>query len=196
MSGKSGLLSPFKHAALFAGLLILAGSVFGQGPALPPAADFSPGWRPGEKLVFEKGGLYDYIDGGADLYLEFGFKGLLIQRYAKGGDELTLEAYELADADAALGIYLMKCGLETPIAGVPARNTGEPAQLTILKGRFFLHVNSFGAGAELLPEMVRLARRALDAVPDERPGRSLDRLPVEGLIAGSERLIRGRWAGG
>jgi len=100
----------------------------------------------------------------------------------------------MADPDAALGIYLMKCGVEAPVAGIPARNTGDPAQLTILKGRYFLHVNSFGPGANLLPEMVRLAGRALDAIPDERPGRHLDRLPAEGQVPGSARLIRGPYA--
>jgi len=185
---------PRRFASLAAGIVLLAAAAIGQGRDLPPASDFAPGWSFGERLVFEGGALYDFIDGGADLYLEFGFKRVLVQRYVKGDSELTLEAYEMADADAALGIYLMKCGIETPVADVPARNTGEPAQLTILKGRYFLHINSFGPGANLLPEMVRLAGRALDAVPDERPGRHLDRLPVEGLIPGSARLIRGPYA--
>ena len=135
--------------------------------------------------------LFDFIDGGAEIFIEFGFERVLVQRYAKGEAELTLEAYEMTDADAALGIYLMKCGVETPVAGLPARHTGDPAQLTILKGRYFLHVNSFGAGPDLTPEMIALARRALDAVPDERAGRHLDRLPAEGLVAGSARLLRG-----
>jgi hypothetical protein len=162
-----------------------------QGRGLPPAADFTPGWSLGERLVFEKGNLYDYIDGGADLYLEFGFERVLVQRYARDDAELTLEAYEMSDGDAALGLYLMKCGVETPIPDVPARNTGEPAQLTIRKGRYFLHVNSFSPGADLLPDMVRLARRALEAIVDEPAGRPLDLLPAEGLVKGSERLIRG-----
>jgi hypothetical protein len=185
---------PRRLAALSAGAFLLAAALLGQERGLPPAADFAPGWILGEKLFFEAGGLYDFIDGGADLYLEFGFKRVLVQRYNKGDAELTLEAYDMGDADGALGIYLMKCGVETPVAGVPARNTGEPAQLTIVKGRWFLHVNSFGPGADLLPEMVRLAGRALEAVPDERPGPHLDRLPAEGRIPGSVRLIRGPFA--
>lgn len=181
----------FKKGWLLAGTVLLAAAAWGQGRGLPPAADFAPGWSLGEKLVFEKGNLYDFIDGGADLYLEFGFERILVQRYGKGDAELTLEAYEMTDADAALGIYLMKCGAETPVADIPARNTGEAAQLTILKGRYFLHVNSFGAGADLLPDMVRLARRALESIPDERPRRNLDLLPAKGLVPGSERTIRG-----
>ncbi|MBN2206014.1 MAG: hypothetical protein JW742_01300, partial [Candidatus Aminicenantes bacterium] len=58
----------------------------------------------------------------------------------------------------------------------------------------FLHVNSFGPGADLLPEMVRLAGRALDLIADDRPGPHLERLPAAGLIPGSARLIRGPFA--
>ena len=189
--GRAGTIEKLKLGRILAAVLILAAAVRGQGRELPPAADFAPGWSLGEKLVFVKGNLYDFIDGGADLYLEFGFERVLVQRYKKGEAELTLEAYEMTDADAALGIYLMKCGVETPVPDIPARNTGEPAQLTILKGRYFLHVNSFSPGADLLSEMVLLARRALEAVADESHGRWLDLLPVEGLVPGSERLIRG-----
>lgn len=181
----------YEIARLLAGILILAAAAWGRGRDLPPAADFAPGWSLGETIVFVKGNLYDFIDGGADLYLEFGFERVLVQRYRKGEAELTLEAYEMTDADAALGIYLMKCGVETPVQDIPARNTGEPAQLTILKGRYFLHVNSFSPGADLLSDMVRLARRALESIADERPGPWLDLLPAEGLVLGSERLIRG-----
>jgi hypothetical protein len=180
--------------SLSAGIILLAAAVLGQGRVLPPAADFAPGWGLGERIVFEGGGLFDFIDGGAEIFLEFGFKRVLVQRYVKAGDELTLEAYEMTDADAALGIYLMKCGAEAPVAGILARNSGDRTQLTILKGRYFLHVNSFGPGADLLPEMARLAGRALEAIPDERPGRHLDRLPAEGQVPGSARLIRGPYA--
>lgn len=197
-------MRPLRPAVSFAAAAVVAlatgvlGSArredFGQVRVLPPAADFAPGWGLGEKQVFESGGLFDFIDGGAELFLEFGFRRVLVQRYVKAESELTLEAYEMTDADAALGIYLMKCGLETPVAGLSVRNTGEPAQLTLLKGRHYLHVNNFGPGPDRLPEMIALARRALEAVPDERPGSSLDRLPAEGLIPGSARLLRGPYA--
>ncbi len=191
---KSGSLLALAPLGLLVPYLVFAGAVSGQGTGLPPAADFAPGWSLGERQVFKEGGLFDFIDGGAELFLEFGFRRVLVQRYIKAEAELTLEAYEMTDADAALGIYLMKCGVETPVAGLSVRNTGEPAQLTLLKGRYFFHVNNFGPGPDRLPEMIALARRALEAVPDERPGNSLDRLPVEGLIPGSARLLRGPYA--
>jgi len=59
--------------SLSAGIVLLAAAACGQGQALPPAADFAPGWSLGEKNVFEGGGLFDFIDGGAEIFLEFGF---------------------------------------------------------------------------------------------------------------------------
>lgn len=157
-----------------------------------PTGGFAPGWEKSEGLrEFPGSRLFDYIDGGAELFLEFGFKRLSLQRYKNGEDELLLEIYEMESPEAALGIYLMKCGRETPIKGVDARNSGEPAQFTILKGRSFIHINNSSGREELLPVMVELTRRALIGIPDERAANLAGRLPGQGLKPGSVCLFRG-----
>lgn len=93
--------------------------------------------------------------------------------------------------ESALGIYLLKCGVETSVEGIEARNSGEKSQFTILKGRYFIHVNNFKGDAALLPVMVTLAREMLRTLPEENPIHLLDYLPRENLVKGSERLIRG-----
>ena len=157
-----------------------------------PPDGFAPGWKKSEALrEFPGSRLFDHIDGGAELFLEFGFKKLYVQRYKKGEDELALEIYEMESPEAALGLYLMKCGRETPVKGLDARNSGEPAQLTILQGRCFLHVNSFSGREDLLPVMIELARRALAGIPDEKAADLIGRLPGQGLQPGSACLFRG-----
>lgn len=157
-----------------------------------PPDGFAPGWVKTEALrTFGGSRLFDHIDGGAELYLEFGFKTLGVQRYARGEDELVLEVYEMAGPESALGLYLMKCGVETPQAAVAARNSSEAAQFTILKGRYFLHVNSASGREDLVPAMTALANRALEPVPDERPEDLLSLLPAEGLVPGSATLFKG-----
>jgi hypothetical protein len=157
-----------------------------------PADGFAPGWVRTEALrTFVGTLLFNHIDGGAELYLEFGFKTLGVQRYARGGDELVLEVYEMAGAESALGLYLMKCGMETPQAAIAARNSSEAAQFTILKGRYFLHVNNASGREDLVPVMTALANRALETVGDERPSDLLSMLPADGLVPGSARLFRG-----
>jgi hypothetical protein len=157
-----------------------------------PADGFAPGWARSEPpRSFPGSRLFDHIDGGAELYLEFGFETLVLQRYRKGEDELVLEIYEMSGPEAALGLYLMKCGRETPLTGVPARNSSEAAQFTILKGRSFIHINNPSAREALVPAMTALAVQALDSLPDERPDDLLSMLPAEGLVPGSAFLFRG-----
>jgi hypothetical protein len=153
------------------------------------------GWiKGGPPAEFHGGNLFDYIDGGAEIFLEFGFDRLLVQDYKKGDSEIGLELFHMESPAAALGIYLMKCGVETPIEGVPARNSGDKTQFTILKGRFFIHINNPGGSESLLPVMVDLARILLKSIPQGEPVILLDKLPEEDKVPGSERLIRGPYA--
>jgi hypothetical protein len=161
---------------------------------LPPDG-LVPGWTKSEPAKeFGRGDLFDYIDGGAEIFLEFGFDKLLVQSYKNGASELVLEVYQMESPDSALGIYLMKCGLETPVEGIPDRNSGDKTQFTILKGRSFIHINNMDGGDSLLPAMVGLARGLLRAIPPEKTSVIFDQFPQEGRVKGSERLIRGPYA--
>lgn len=153
------------------------------------------GWETaGQPAEFRGGNLFDYIDGGAEIFLEFGFDRLVVQDYKKGNSEIVLELYQMESPESALGIYLMKCGVETPIDGVPARNSGDQTQFTITKGSAFIHINNPDGRAWLLPVMVDLARAVLESVPPGGPVTLLDELPEEKRVPGSERLIRGPYA--
>ena len=109
-------------------------------PAIPEPG-FAPGWaKAGQLRTFTGQDLFNQIDGGAELFLEFGFAKLRLQAYARDKAELTLNAYEMESAASALGVYLMKMGRETPFPEIAARNSGEEVQVTILKGRYFIQV--------------------------------------------------------
>jgi hypothetical protein len=160
-------------------------------PAIPEAT-FAAGWaKAGALRTFTGQDLFNQIDGGAELFLEFGFVRLRLQAYARGRAELTLNAYEMESAASALGVYLMKMGREAPFAGIAARNSSEEVQLTILKGRYFIQVDNLGEVAALRTEAVALANVFLAGVAEGSAETPLDRLPAEGRVPGSERLIRG-----
>jgi hypothetical protein len=157
-----------------------------------PGDQFYAGWTAaGRPARFMKADLFNHIDGGAELFLEFGFAQVDIQRYRRGGDELELEVYDMESPAAALGIYLMNCGREAGFPEIPARNSSEISQATILKGRYFLHINNGQGRPELRPVMTALARAVLEKIPEESPGPILEMLPSEGRVPGSERLVRG-----
>jgi hypothetical protein len=172
-------------------ILILTGVVLGS-QVLVPQNDFAPGWKTsGKTSIFVKADLFNHIDGGAELFIEYGFEKLLVQRYARGKSDLTLDVYEMESPEAALGIYLTKCGQETPITGIRSRNSGEKSQLTILKAQYFISVNNFDGDAKNLPAMVVLANKALESIREAAAEGLLEMLPKESLVDRSQRLIRG-----
>jgi len=157
-----------------------------------PEPGFADGWaKAGPLRTFTGEDLFNQIDGGAELFLEFGFVRLRLQAYAKGRAELTLNAYEMDSAASALGVYLMKMGREAPFAEIEARNSSEDVQLTIVKGRHFVQVDNLGEVAASRAEAVALANAFLAGVAEEPAETPLGLLPAEGRVPGSERLIRG-----
>jgi len=160
-----------------------------------PGNDFVPGWRKSQHtLHFTKENLYDYINGGAELFLEFGFEGLFVRHYSRGDNDITLELYRMENAEAALGIYLMKCGEETPLEQIKARNSVDRYQFTVVKSEYFILVNNFSGNEILLPVMVELIKEVVGGIACTDSVRLFKYLPKKDLINGSELLIRGPFA--
>ncbi len=135
---------------------------------------------------FEPQALYGHINGGAELFLEFGFRGLDVQ-----GD---VESYRMTDATAALGVYLAKCGVESPWTEVQARNTGGDYQLMAVKGTLFLVVRNPAGDPASRPAMIATANALLAGETDAAPPEIWTHLPAAGRVPGSEFLFRGRFA--
>jgi hypothetical protein len=172
--------------------MILWGGTLSAQDGVLPGDQFSDGWRKsGDVRRYDPYSLYNHIDGGAELFLEFGFESLLVQYYALADQELTLEVYRMKSPESALGVYLMKCGEETPIPGILARNSGNRFQFIILKGRFFIQIYNADGKESLIPVMVDLTHSLLKSIPEEASVTLFTLLPKENLIPASERLIRG-----
>ena len=162
------------------------------GPPAIPGPGFAPGWvKSGQLRTFTSQDLFNQIDGGAELFLELGFAKLRLQAYARDKAVLTLNAYEMESAASALGIYLMTMGSETPFPEIAARNSGEEAQVAIVKGRYFIQIDNLGEVPASRAEAAALANAFLAGVAEEAALTPLDLLPAEGKVPGSERLIRG-----
>jgi hypothetical protein len=145
----------------------------------------------GKELRFAGRELYGHINGGAELFLEFGFQDLTVQRYRVGEHFLDLEDYRMDSAAAAMGIYLSKCGKKSPVAGVFAANSGNRYQLLVVKGVHYFQINNFAGEAEALPAMVELAQGTIKMVAEGEPLKIWEFLPEEHQVADSRRLIRG-----
>jgi hypothetical protein len=163
--------------------------------AVLPGNNFFPGWKKSAPArFFKKADLFNHINGAAELFLEFGFEDLAVQRYMRDKEEISLELYRMENPTAALGIYLFKCGKEMPGPGIPARNSSDPYQIAIVKGSYFLHVNNPSGSRDLLPVMNALTLSVLKEIPPGEPVSLLGLLPARDLLPGSRLIIRGPYA--
>jgi len=175
-------------------LLALAGQAAAAEPIMPQSGAVA-GWeRDGALRRFSAAGLYGHINGGAELFLELGFRELLVQNYRNGEQEMTLEVYRMEGPKSALAIYIFKCGKETPWPEMGTRNTANRFQATLLRGDCLVLVNSFSGDKALRPAMAGLAGKLLETIPAADYGDPFGELPSEGLVAGSERLVRGEYS--
>jgi len=173
--------------ALLPGVALPAGDT----PLLPSSGAVGAWEVDGKPRVFTGSELYGHIDGGAEIYFEFGFKQLTVQRYRSAAGQVVVECYRMSDTLAALGIYLGTCGRETPDPGLAERHTAGRYQLVLVRDRYFLIVDNPAGTPALAPTLVEFARVIAARLPPSRPVHAFDALPEAGLVQGSARLIRG-----
>lgn len=160
--------------------------------ALLPDETAVPGWKKnGAPRVFTRADLYGYIDGGAELFFEFGFEQLTLQKYKKGANEVAVEIYRMTDPGAAAGTYLMKRGKETRDPGFRERHAVSRHQLLFQRHRYYVTVNNLGGADGLVPDLVRFGSAIASRLPADAAPAELKLLPPAGRVAGSERLFRG-----
>jgi len=68
------------------------------------SSDF-PGMKINRTESYDGSSLWGYIDGGADLYLEFGFTKLTAQEIEYQSNKYRVDIYRMKDAEAAFGIF-------------------------------------------------------------------------------------------
>lgn len=156
---------------------------------LEPAA----GWTASEPARVAVGdGLFDLIDGGAELYHEFGFRQAASwQLETKTRASIQVELYEMADAAAAYGEWsLMQSGKFTPgQLGQGSLRFGY--YLAFWSGSYFASVTGAQADAATQAEVDRLgAQLAALLPPTGQLPAWFARLPTQGMQ--ERKHFRGR----
>jgi hypothetical protein len=134
-------------------------------------------------------GLYQYIDGGADIYLLYGFKTLLHQDFKSGGAELTVDIYEMDKAEDAFGIYAAERSPGYKFISIGVEGYRDRGILNFLQDHYYVKLSGSAANADvLLDQFARLlsgrigGTRTLPAL--------LGKLPREHRVPHSEQYMR------
>ncbi|MEW5900069.1 MAG: DUF6599 family protein [Acidobacteriota bacterium] len=152
------------------------------------------GWQPhGEPQVFIGEDLFLYIDGGAEIYREYGFRRVIVQDYKDtSGWRLSLEIFEMTSPESAYGIYTFK----TSPRG-RALEIGDDCQvadyyLNLRKGRFVLTITGLDDADEIKEGLILFARIVEGKIGETAPRPPLvSFLPPERLQPQSLKFFKG-----
>lgn len=159
-----------------------------------PSGDALVGWIPSAPpSVFTPKDLFELINGGADMYVEYGFRKLVHAEYRKASDPkttLTLGLYDMATPANAFGIYTYERGDRPSNEDVGDEGILSTASLAFRRAGFYVKIETNDLTGATARAAKPLALRMAALIPGP-PGRvaALDRFPGEGLVPGSARLV-------
>jgi ferredoxin len=132
--------------------------------------------------------LFDYINGGAEPYITFGFVRVMAAEYVGAGGRLKADLWEFASSDDAFGAFAKDRQGESVAVGDEGAALG--SSLWVWRGRFMLALIDMGGATPghaltLGAEVVRL----LDE-PAADPPAIVRRLPAAGLVGNTAVFLR------
>ena len=133
--------------------------------------------------------LYEYIDGGADVYLLYDFQVLLHQNFKTADGELTADIYDMGRPENAFGMYSAERSPRYKFVSIGVEGYRSDGTLNFLQDRYYVKLAASGAGASAaLDPFARMLSRRIGGTA--RPPALLAKLPVEHRVAHSEQYVR------
>ena len=167
-------------------------------PGFPAGFKGVEGWATtGAPRKFVSETLYGYVDGGAEIIVQYGFKDLTVfdlvpgQPGAAGKRLITVEFYRMESPKAAFGIFSTRReGNERTSPGVKTVHWFGKNQAALAKGVFYVNILLHGCTEDEAEAFILAMDREMP--PDETlQPQPLQYMPRFSLVQGSERYIRG-----
>jgi len=157
-----------------------------------------PGWRQsGEIQTFEPGTLFEYINGGADLYLAYDFQELKVGEYSNEKKaSVTVEIYHHKTSTLAFGIYSQERLPDANFLDIGVQAYVETNVLNFLAGPYYVKMSSFNTGSDDREILIAFGQRVSAALGEKGALPSiLSSFPEEGKKRNSEKFITKNFLG-
>jgi hypothetical protein len=183
------------------GLAAIAAMSLFRAPTSALAADRKPDFaaklpaqvgewkKPAQPARYDRNTLYDYIDGGAELYLAFGFQGAIALAYAADpDDEIKVDIFDMGSPRGAFGVFAH--GRESLATEVGQGSDYGGGLLTFWKHRYFVSVLGYPETEAKRKAVYHLGRAVAALIPETgAPPAIIAALPNPGLVAASVRTF-------
>jgi len=111
--------------------------------SLLPDAGAQGASRDGVMAAYGPATLYEYIDGAAEGFIAYDFVALGHAAYKKGDAEVTVDIYDMGQADNAFGVYSSERSPESDFINMGAEGYRSDSVLNFLQGRYYVKLSAF-----------------------------------------------------
>ncbi|HUN60677.1 MAG TPA: DUF6599 family protein [Candidatus Sulfotelmatobacter sp.] len=132
--------------------------------------------------------LYEYMDGGADIFVLYGVRTLMHADLRAKAVEVTVDVFDMGTSDTAFGIYAAERSPDFHYMTIGAEGYQYEGMLNFLQDRYYVKLLGFGDGADAVLE--KLAQLLSQRIGNN-PGfpKLLAKLPAENRIPHSEQYL-------
>ncbi len=161
---------------------------------LMPPDDMGGEWHAVGPAEYAEGqDLFLLINGGAEIYHEYGFDKALYQTYvADNGKSIHLEIYEMSEPSSAYGMYTFKSGHEGKAVALGCQGVLESYYLNFWADRYLITVVGMDSSDTVLKGIFKIARYINDRLTCQVLPPALIRLiPAEDLVFNGITYVKG-----
>lgn len=105
--------------------------------------------------------LWGYINGGADIYLEYGFDKVFVQEISWKKYQFKINVYRMKDEEAAFGIFSVSRHKCAPLDSISKFNCVTPYHIQIAHGRLYISIVNDNGSSEEQELAIQLAKKIL-----------------------------------
>ena len=146
--------------------------------------------RTGEQKFFSSD-LYQYTDGGADVYLDYGLVAMVHQEYKSSSTDLTLDIYNMGAPSNAFGIYAAESSPDYHFLPIGAEGYGTNEILNFFQDEFYVKLSAFSDKEKTGPVLERFARVVSRKIGPSAPMPDfLSLFPAQHLVAHSCKFAK------
>jgi len=146
--------------------------------------------RTGEQKFFSSD-LYQYTDGAADAYLDYGLVAMVHQEYKSSSTDFTLDIYDMGAPSNAFGIYAAESSPDYHFLPIGAEGYGTNEILNFFQDGFYVKLSGFSDKEETGPVLERFARVVSRRIGPSAPmPEFLSLFPAQHLVSHSCKYVK------
>lgn len=162
---------------------------------LPDPADVK-GWKKTSAFELYQGeNLFEYINGGAEIYHEYGFKQVLVQDFSTDeGRSISVEIFEMTKPEASYGIYTFKSSSEGRAVAFGIEGRLEGYYLNFWRSSFLVTLTGFDEKEETVQGLTLIAKaidNRMKTLQNVETPRLIHLLPEGELVKPSTKYFLG-----